>query len=114
MRGRFCLSDDSHGVEQLALNYHECIPYLKRNHISCVHFLEALREKVDDPIDSRFPCTNLRSLTVAELGKLPFWHRRNMARNPSSFDNPSQHQEERDSTLLPLPATTAANVTLSR
>ncbi|ERF76784.1 hypothetical protein EPUS_02323 [Endocarpon pusillum Z07020] len=87
MGGKFCLSDDSHGVEQVALNYHECIPYLKRNHISRVHFLESLCENLAEPIDSRFPSTKLRSLTIGELKTLPFWHSRNMPCSPSGLDN---------------------------
>lgn len=87
MGGKFCLSDDSHGVEQVALNYHECIPYLKRNHISRVHFLESLCENLAEPVDSRFPSTNLRSLTIGELRALPFWHSRNTSCSPSGLDN---------------------------
>jgi len=73
MGGNFCLSDDSHGVEQVALNYQQCIPYLERNGISRIHFLESSRGGLDEPLDSRFPFTRLRSLTIAELGALPFW-----------------------------------------
>lgn len=29
LRGKFCLSDDSHSVEQVGLNYHRVIPYLE-------------------------------------------------------------------------------------
>jgi histidinol-phosphatase (PHP family) len=73
MRGRFCLSDDSHGVEQVALNYHKCIPYLQRNHITQIHFLEHSQERLVEPFDSRFPCMHIRSLRLHELEKLPFW-----------------------------------------
>jgi hypothetical protein len=73
MGGKFCLADDSHGVEQVALNYQQCIPYLARNDISRIHFLESSHGGLDEPLDSRFPSTRLRSLTITELGALPFW-----------------------------------------
>lgn len=28
--GRFCLSDDSHGIDQIGLNYHKCLKYLEQ------------------------------------------------------------------------------------
>lgn len=71
--GRFCLSDDSHGVEQVALNYDRCIPYLERNHISRVHFLQPLRQRFDNPLDPRFPNVGLQFLALDELKTLPFW-----------------------------------------
>ena len=73
MDGKFCLSDDSHGVEQVALNYHQCIPYLERNDIHMIYILEASDEKVQQPFDLRFPFTKLQSMTVHDLRKLPFW-----------------------------------------
>lgn len=82
--GRFCLSDDSHGVHQIALNYYECIPYLERNHIARIHFLELSHEKLDDPFDSRFPWTRLASLALPELRQLPFWQSTDRGRNPPS------------------------------
>ena len=71
--GRFCLSDDSHGVEQIALNYDQCIPYLERNHIARVYFLQPLRQRLNKPLDSRFPNVGLQSLALHELRTLPFW-----------------------------------------
>ena len=82
MGGRFCLSDDSHGVKQVALNYHQCIPYLARNHITHIHFLEASQEKCDKPFDSRFPSTRLQSLTIHDLSNMPFWHTMDASCNP--------------------------------
>ncbi len=73
MGGRFCLSDDSHGVEQVALNYHQCMPYLQRNYINRIHFLEYSHEKIDKPFDSRFPFMKMQFLTLHELRALPFW-----------------------------------------
>jgi histidinol-phosphatase (PHP family) len=73
MGGRFCLSDDSHGVEQVALNYHQCIPYLERNHITRIYFLERSEGKLEKPFDSRFPFLKLHSLNLPEFRKLPFW-----------------------------------------
>jgi histidinol-phosphatase (PHP family) len=73
MGGKFCLSDDSHGVEQVGLNYHQCIPYLRRNGIARLYFLERDTGKAFQPRDSRFPGTTFGSLTLAELSELPFW-----------------------------------------
>lgn len=73
MDGKFCLSDDSHGVGQVALNYHQCILYLERNYIDRIYFLEASDEKVEHSFDSRFPFTKLESVTLHDLRKLPFW-----------------------------------------
>lgn len=73
MGGRFCLSDDSHGVEQVALNYDRCIPYLERNHITHIYFLQSSRQKLDEPFDPRFPHVKLQSLTLQDLKTLPFW-----------------------------------------
>jgi histidinol-phosphatase (PHP family) len=73
MGGRFCLSDDSHGVEQVALNYDRCIPYLERNHVTRIHFLQPSHQKLDEPFDSRFPYVELQSLALHEFRTLLFW-----------------------------------------
>ena len=71
--GKFCLSDDSHGVQQVGLNYDQCVHYLERNHITHIHFLELAHKKLSDPFDSRFPWTRLGSLELPELKQLSFW-----------------------------------------
>ena len=73
MGGRFCLSDDSHGVGQVALNYDQCIPYLERNHVAHIYFLQPSHQKLDEPFDSRYPYLGLQSLALEELRALPFW-----------------------------------------
>ncbi|DAA72831.1 TPA_exp: Uncharacterized protein A8136_5361 [Trichophyton benhamiae CBS 112371] len=73
-KGRFCLSDDSHGVEQVGLNYNRVLAFLRSTGISTLHYL---RYDPDDSCaetpDSRFPHTRLHSLSVEDLEQENFW-----------------------------------------
>ncbi|RAL13686.1 histidinol-phosphatase [Aspergillus homomorphus CBS 101889] len=69
--GRFCLSDDSHGLDQVGLNYHRVLPWLEQVGITTLHYL-ALSEE-GDMVDPRFPRTRILSMSVAEMKRLPFW-----------------------------------------
>ncbi|EFR05252.1 histidinol-phosphatase [Nannizzia gypsea CBS 118893] len=73
-KGRFCLSDDSHGVEQVGLNYHRVLAFLRSTGISTIHYL---RYDPDDSCaetpDCRFPHTRLHSLSVEDLEQENFW-----------------------------------------
>ncbi|PWN52688.1 histidinol phosphate phosphatase H [Violaceomyces palustris] len=40
VRGRLCLSDDSHGVQAVALNYHKLRPYLRESGVEEIWYLE--------------------------------------------------------------------------
>jgi len=75
MNGRFCLSDDSHGVPQVGLNYHRVLDFIDQTGISTLHFLDLSTTTGEtlESTDSRFPKTQIRSIPVAELKKLPFW-----------------------------------------
>ncbi|KAL2012881.1 hypothetical protein VTN00DRAFT_406 [Thermoascus crustaceus] len=73
--GRFCLSDDSHGVDQVGLNFHRVLDFLGTAGISTLHYLELSDTDIPDAVDSRFPRTRIMSIPVDELKKLPFWVR---------------------------------------
>ncbi|KAM5442688.1 putative histidinol-phosphatase [Microsporum ferrugineum] len=73
-KGRFCLSDDSHGVEQVGLNYHRVLDFLHSTGISTMHYLtyDPDDSSAETP-DARFPHTRLHSLSVEELEQEKFW-----------------------------------------
>ncbi|KAL2000765.1 hypothetical protein VTN02DRAFT_2649 [Thermoascus thermophilus] len=71
--GRFCLSDDSHGVDQVGLNFHRVLDFLGTAGISTLHYLELSDTDIPDAVDRRFPRTRIMSIPVDELKKLPFW-----------------------------------------
>lgn len=73
--GRFCLSDDSHGVDQVGLNYHRVLDFLGSTGISTLHYLELSDADTTEAVDSRFPRTRVMSIPVSELKNLPFWLR---------------------------------------
>ncbi|PYH47202.1 histidinol-phosphatase [Aspergillus saccharolyticus JOP 1030-1] len=74
--GRFCLSDDSHGLAQVGLNYHRVLPWLEAVGITTVHYLAVADDDDNDGegiVDPRFPRTRIRAISVEEMKKLPFW-----------------------------------------
>lgn len=62
---RFCLSDDSHGVDQVGLNYHKTWDYIKR-----VLKLDRIFSLNIDDVNTIVVELRL----VQELGELPFWN----------------------------------------
>ncbi|PWY64059.1 histidinol-phosphatase [Aspergillus heteromorphus CBS 117.55] len=72
--GRFCLSDDSHGLDQVGLNFHRVVPFLEQAGISTMHYL-ALGEADSggEKVDPRFPRTQIKSVALAEVKEMPFW-----------------------------------------
>lgn len=71
--GRFCLSDDSHGVDQVALNFHRVLEFLGRADISTLHYLQ-LEASGSSPVpDARFSNTQIAAISVEDLGKMAFW-----------------------------------------
>lgn len=68
---RFCLSDDSHSVEQMGLNYHIVIPYLESLGVERVHYLEKLPmgQMAVDMLGS----LKVSSVSIVELKKSLFW-----------------------------------------
>ncbi|KAI9367024.1 Polymerase/histidinol phosphatase-like protein [Aspergillus egyptiacus] len=69
--GRFCLSDDSHGLDQVGLNYHRVLEFVDKVGISTLHYLDLADGKT--PLDARFPRTVVRSVSVEEVKKMDFW-----------------------------------------
>lgn len=72
--GRFCLSDDSHGVDQVGLNFHRVLSFMDDVGISTLHYLR--RDENPEPAsmtDWRFPRTQICSIPVSEVRKLPFF-----------------------------------------
>ncbi|GLA70852.1 histidinolphosphatase [Aspergillus tubingensis] len=75
--GRFCLSDDSHGLEQVGLNFHRVVPFLEQVGVSKLHYL-GLGEgggggDDDAPVDVRFPRTQIKEVSLEEVKKMSFW-----------------------------------------
>ena len=72
-KGRFCLSDDSHGVDQVALNFRPMLAFLDRAGISTLHYLQ-LEASVSSPVpDARFPKTQIVGISVEDVRKMAFW-----------------------------------------
>ncbi|KLJ08558.1 histidinol-phosphatase (PHP family) [Blastomyces silverae] len=73
--GRFCMSDDSHGIDQVAFNYHRVLEFVEQVGISTLHYLEHCGElpSSSDSFDRRFPHTRLNSISLADLKQLAFW-----------------------------------------
>lgn len=63
--GRFCLSDDSHGVEQVALNFGRTLDFAQGVGIEALHFLQ-LDTAADSAVDARFPRTAVRAVSLGE------------------------------------------------
>lgn len=72
-KGRFCLSDDSHGVDQVALNFRPMLDFLDLAGISMLHYLQ-LEASVSSPVpDARFPKTQIVEISVEDVRKMAFW-----------------------------------------
>ena len=71
--GRFCISDDSHGVEQVAFGYDKLLPFLDEVGIQVVHFLGHAEKQQERPHDARFPHLVIEAISVDELKDHPFW-----------------------------------------
>ncbi|OAX77118.1 hypothetical protein ACJ72_08587 [Emergomyces africanus] len=77
--GRFCLSDDSHGVDQVAFNYHRVLGFVEQVGISSLHNLEYCSglSPSSSNFDHRFPNTRLNSVCLADLKQMDFWSLKN-------------------------------------
>lgn len=65
--GRFCLSDDSHGMDQVGLNFGRVLEFAAGVGIESLHFLQLDAVDADSAVDARFPRTLVRAVSVAEL-----------------------------------------------
>ncbi|KAF2019309.1 histidinol-phosphatase [Aaosphaeria arxii CBS 175.79] len=72
MGGRFALSDDSHGIEQVGTNYHRLLAFVQRAGIREIYYADR-----DVPLsarnDTRFPHAGFLPIAVDELRAMPFW-----------------------------------------
>jgi len=75
MGGKFCLSDDSHGVEQVALNYHQLLPFLQHTGIKELHFLNHTQENSSKVARKEFPQCMVGAISLEELNNHEFWPR---------------------------------------
>jgi len=72
MGGRFTLSDDSHGVEQVGTNYGRCLEFVERIGLERICWLEP-GEIVGEEGENRLDSTIVRETSVAELRGHGFW-----------------------------------------
>lgn len=73
MGGRFALSDDSHGVEQVGLNYQRVLEAVKKAGIEELVFLAPVGDGDVGPLDERFEHVGWVSVSVADLEGHKFW-----------------------------------------
>jgi histidinol-phosphatase (PHP family) len=73
--GRFCLSDDSHGLDQIGLNYARMLEFIEtKTDIKTLYYLDLGSEpETQTPVDSRYPRTVVKSVSVEEVKKMAFW-----------------------------------------
>ena len=82
MGGRFVVSDDSHGVEQVGLHYDKLVPFLEEVGVKEVSFLAHKEARQERPYDVRFPNLVAEAISVEELQEHPFWTVASDARKP--------------------------------
>ncbi|KAJ5175350.1 uncharacterized protein N7482_001227 [Penicillium canariense] len=72
--GRLCLSDDSHGVDQVSLNFGRVREFLDQVGVETLYYLRLVGEGDDSPApDARFPRTRIAAISVEEVKKMAFW-----------------------------------------
>ena len=69
MKGRFVLSDDSHGTKQIGHSYDKLLDYVERLGINQVTIFEMSKVTKDE----RFPGIGTRGVSVHNLRKHAFW-----------------------------------------
>ncbi|KAE8376125.1 Polymerase/histidinol phosphatase-like protein [Aspergillus bertholletiae] len=71
--GRFCFSDDSHGIAQVGAMYKEMLDYVEEQGIPKLYFLELAPEGTNEGLDPRFPRTLVNSCSLEEVKKMAYW-----------------------------------------
>ncbi|KAF2877456.1 histidinol-phosphatase [Massariosphaeria phaeospora] len=71
MGGRFAMSDDSHGIDQIGTNYARLLAFIHQAGIKQIYFAEPTIPKQD----TRFPNASFSSIAVETLTQLPFWEK---------------------------------------
>ena len=75
MGGRFTLSDDSHGIEQVGLNYGKVLDAVKKAGVSELQVLAPVSEVTHAlKPDHRFAHVCWRAVPIAELESYKFWN----------------------------------------
>ncbi len=69
---RFCLSDDSHGISHVALNYGRALPFLDAVGISSLTYLQH-NPAPQDKSEPRFQSLHFGQLDMTELREHAFW-----------------------------------------
>jgi histidinol-phosphatase (PHP family) len=75
MDGRFCLSDDSHGIDQVGAKYHEILKYVQNQGIQKLHYLELAPVGMDGGLDLRFPRTLVKCCSLEVVKEMEYWKR---------------------------------------
>jgi histidinol-phosphatase (PHP family) len=74
---RFCLSDDSHGIDQVVACYDRVLQFLEKTGIQSVtclrHRQHGMTGEEQDRADERFPTLQLEEVEVGELKQCKFW-----------------------------------------
>ncbi|KAL2839274.1 polymerase/histidinol phosphatase-like protein [Aspergillus pseudoustus] len=73
LQGRFCLSDDSHGIDHVGSNYHELLEFMQQQGINELHHLELSSTEGDEGVDARFPRTLCKSRSITEVKEMVYW-----------------------------------------
>ena len=79
---RFCLSDDSHGIDQVAACYDQVLTFLERvgiETLTSVKHCERSTQEGKVSADDRFPTLLFEQVDVKEIKKHEFWRSENSA-----------------------------------
>lgn len=70
--GRFCLSDDSHGMDQVATNFDKVPAFLEKVSITSLYYLR-ITESPAALLDTRFPQTEILEMSLDSVKAAAFW-----------------------------------------
>lgn len=73
LNGRFTLSDDSHGVEQVGLNFPRVLDAIRRAGIQEIVCLATIGSSASPAIDERFQRVCWTTMTLDQLESHGFW-----------------------------------------
>lgn len=74
MGGRFAMSDDSHGIDQIGTNYRRLLDFIQTVGIKEIHYVDGdISSTTTTATDEPFPHAGFSSIAVGDLCQLPFW-----------------------------------------
>ena len=73
------MSDDSHSTEQVALNYHAVLPFLRKVQIPHLCYLGHAEVPISNAVDARFPTLQVSSMSLPQIASHAFWETRRAA-----------------------------------